>query len=87
MSFEDGKAYNARLMPICRGSVLPDRSVPVESITYDLWESMREFDKKLADDILEPVFTCMQAQTDPQRKQMHTLDAYLEYRERDIGRA
>lgn len=87
MSFEDGKAYNARLMSISRGTLLPDRSVPVENITYNLWESMRAFDKKLADDILEPVFTFMQTQTDPQRKNMHTLHAYLEYRERDVGRA
>ena len=87
MSFEDGKAYNEKLMPISRGDVLPDRSVPAEYITYDLWESMRAHDYKLADEILEPVFTFMRAQTDPQRKNKMELGGYLEYRERDVGKA
>ena len=87
MSFEDGKAYNEKLMPISRGDVLPDRSVPVEYITYDLWESMRAHDRELADEILEPVFTFMRAQTDPKRKGLDELGSYLEYRERDVGKA
>ena len=87
MSFEDGKAYNDKLMPISRGDVLPDRSVPVEYMTYDLWESMRAFDRRLADEILEPVFTFMRAQTDPRRKHKMELGGYLEYRERDVGKA
>lgn len=87
MSFEDGAAYNNKLMPISRGDVLPDRNVPVEYITYDLWESMRACDRKLADEILEPVFTFMRAQTDPKRLGITELGAYLEYRERDVGKA
>lgn len=87
MSFEDGKSYNEKLMPISRGHVLPDRSAPVEYITYDLWESMRSCDRKLADEILEPVFTFMRAQTDPRRKSHFQLGSYLEYRERDVGKA
>ena len=87
MSFVAGKAYNEKLMPISRGDVLPDRNVPVEYITYDLWESMRACDRKLADEILEPVFTFMRAQTDPRRKDTMELGAYLEYRERDVGKA
>lgn len=87
MSLEDGKAYNDKLMPISRGDVLPDRRIPVEWITYDLWESMRAFDRKLADEILEPVFTFMRAQTDPRRKNQMELGEYLEYRERDVGKA
>lgn len=87
MSFQDGKAYNEKLMPISRGDVLPDRNVPVEYITYDLWESMRACDRKLANEILEPVFTFMRAQTDPRRKDTMELGAYLEYRERDVGKA
>lgn len=85
MSFEDGKAFNARLVPISRGSTLPNRSVPVESITYDLWETMRTVDQK--NGILEPVFIFTRAQTDSRRKNFHTLRAYLEYREQDVGRA
>lgn len=87
MSFEEGSAYNERLIPISRGDVLPDRNVPVEYITYDLWESMRECDKPLADSILEPVFTFMRAQTDKSRLTIQTLGKYLEYRERDVGKA
>ena len=87
MSFEEGSAYNEHLIPISRGHVLPDRSVPVEYITYDLWESMRACDKDLADAILEPVFTFMRAQTDPVRKDVADLGPYLEYRERDVGKA
>ena len=87
MSFEAGKAYNEKLMPISRGDLLPDRAVPVEYITYDLWESMRAHDRKLADEILDPVFTFMRAQTDPQRKETMELGQYLEYRERDVGKA
>ncbi|PGG97505.1 hypothetical protein AJ79_09175 [Helicocarpus griseus UAMH5409] len=87
MSFEDGAAYNAKLMPISRGDVLPDRNVPVEYIMYDLWESMRACDRKLADEILEPVFTFMRSQTDPTRLGIAEMGAYLEYRERDVGKA
>ena len=74
-------------MPIARGDVLPNRDVPVEYITYDLWESMRSHDRKLADEILEPVFTFMRAQTDPSRKGDFGLGTYLQYREGDVGKA
>ena len=74
-------------MPIARGTVLPDRNVPVEYMTYDLWEMMRVFDRKLADEILEPVFTFMRAQTDPSRKANLGLGSYLQYREGDVGKA
>ncbi|KAJ4349460.1 carbonyl reductase (NADPH-dependent) ari1 [Didymosphaeria variabile] len=87
MSLEEGRLYNEKLMPISRGDVLPDRNVPVEWITYDLWESMRAFDRKLADEILEPVFTFMRAQTDPRRKKLMDFGEYLVYRERDVGKA
>ena len=87
MSFESGKAYNEKLMPIARGDVLPDRNVPVEYITYDLWEMMRACDRKLADEILDPVFTFMRAQTDPSRKGNFGLGSYLQYREGDVGKA
>ncbi|KAI0436183.1 Aristolochene synthase in complex with 12,13-Difluorofarnesyl diphosphate [Xylaria telfairii] len=87
MSLEDGKAYNENLMPISRGDVLPDRNIPAEWITYDLWESMRRHDRAMADEILEPVFTFMRAQTDTQRLERMSLGSYLEYREADVGKA
>lgn len=87
MSLEDGKAYNDKLIPITAGEVLPDRNIPVEWITYDLWESMRAHDRALAVDIQEPVFTFMRAQTDRKRLEKMGLGTYLEYREADVGKA
>ncbi|KAI1443034.1 Aristolochene synthase in complex with 12,13-Difluorofarnesyl diphosphate [Annulohypoxylon stygium] len=87
MSLEDGRTYNDKLMPLFRGTVLPDRNVPVEWISYDLWESMRAQDKEMADEIMEPVFTFMRAQTDPARLTEMGLGQYLEYREADVGKA
>lgn len=54
---------------------------------YDLWEQMRAHDKKLADEILEPTFTFMRAQTDNTRLKINELGQYLEYREKDVGKA
>lgn len=87
ISLEEGSAYNEKLIPIARGDVLPDRAVPVEWIMYDLWESMRAHDRVLADDILEPTFTFMRAQTDKARLSISGLKNYLVYRERDVGKA
>ncbi|RHZ50905.1 carbonyl reductase (NADPH-dependent) ari1 [Aspergillus thermomutatus] len=86
MSFQEGFAYNEKLIPISRGDVLPDRSVPVEYIIYDLWESMRAHDREMADDILEPVFLFMRAQTEQTRSRPMGLGEYLAYRERDVGK-
>ncbi|KAF1829175.1 Aristolochene synthase in complex with 12,13 Difluorofarnesyl diphosphate [Decorospora gaudefroyi] len=86
MSLAEGEAYNNKLMPIARGDVLPDRHVPVEYIMYDLWESMRACDREMANQVLEPVFTFMRAQTDPTRLRPMDLKEYFEYRERDVGK-
>ncbi|KAI1803850.1 Aristolochene synthase in complex with 12,13-Difluorofarnesyl diphosphate [Daldinia bambusicola] len=87
MSFEEGAAYNGRLMPLIRGDEAPDRSVPVQYISYDLWQSMRAHDRELADAILEPLFIFMRAQTDKRRARSMSLGEYLEYRDKDIGQA
>lgn len=87
MSLEEGEAYNKRLMDIARGDVLPDRTIAAEYIFYDLWESMRAHDLKMANEVLEPVFVFMRAQTDPTRLKPMNLDEYLQYRERDVGKA
>lgn len=87
MSFADGEAYNNRLIPISRGDVLPDRTKPEEFILYDLWESMRAHDAELANEVLEPTFVFMRAQTDRARLSIHELGHYLEYREKDVGKA
>lgn len=54
---------------------------------YDLWDDMRRQDKGLADDILEPTFNFMRAQTDKSRLTIKELGEYFEYRERDVGKA
>lgn len=87
MSLEDGRAYNDKLIPIARGDVQPDQSVPVEWIMYDLWEMMRAQDKELADEVLEPTFTFMRAQTDKARLSVRGMGPYLVYREKDVGKA
>ncbi|KAI0474768.1 Aristolochene synthase in complex with 12,13 Difluorofarnesyl diphosphate [Xylaria cf. heliscus] len=87
MSLEEGKAYNERIMETARGDVLPDRTIPAEYIFYDLWESMRAYDLEMANEVLEPVFVFMRSQTDPVRLKPMNLEEYLEYRERDVGKA
>lgn len=62
-------------------------TIAAEFILYDLWEEMRAHDKVLADQILEPTFTFMRAQTDKARLQIKGLGHYLEYREKDVGKA
>jgi aristolochene synthase len=86
MSLEEGERYNLRLMDLSRGDVLPDRSIAAEFIISDLWESMRAHDLAMVDDVLEPVFVFMRAQTDPMRLREMNLREYLEYRERDVGK-
>ena len=85
MSFEDGEAYNKRLMLLSEDLIHPDRSIPVDYITYDLGNNMHACDHYLANQILEPVFDFMRTQADPKRKEVRNIGAYLEYRERDIG--
>ncbi|KAK2017796.1 Aristolochene synthase in complex with 12,13 Difluorofarnesyl diphosphate [Colletotrichum eremochloae] len=87
MSLEEGKAYNERLMPLARGDAQPDRTIPVEAMFYDLWASMREKDQHLADQVLEPTFVFMRAQTEGIRTEITELGQYLQYRERDVGKA
>lgn len=87
MSFDEGSAYNEKLIPICRGDVLSDRFIPTEYILYDLWDSMRRHDKEMADEILEPVFEFRHAQTDKVRAKPMGLGEYFVYREKDVGRA
>jgi aristolochene synthase len=87
LSLAEGSAYNEKLIEIARGDLLPDRSIPVEYIMYDLWESMRAHDFELANCVLEPMFTFMRAQTDKARLEPMNLEEYFEYRERDVGKA
>lgn len=62
-------------------------SIPAEFIIYDLWESMRQHDRELADEVLEPTFEFMRSQTDKARLTIKELGEYLQYREKDVGKA
>lgn len=68
-------------------NLLPKGSNPAEYIIYDLWESMREHDRGLADEVLEPTFVFMRSQTDRARLHIKELGEYLQYREKDVGKA
>lgn len=48
---------------------------------------MRAHDKDLADAVLEPTFLFMRAQTDRNRMSITDIGSYLEYREKDVGKA
>ncbi|KAM7188691.1 Isoprenoid synthase domain containing protein [Rhypophila sp. PSN 637] len=89
MSFADGEALNNRLMELSKGPqfATPDREIPAEYIIYDLWESMRHHDLDLANEVLEPTFVFMRSQTDRARLSIKELGEYLQYREKDVGKA
>lgn len=48
---------------------------------------MSAHDKLLADEVLEPTFTFMRAQTDRARLSTKELSRHLEYHEKDVGKA
>ncbi|KUI61877.1 Aristolochene synthase [Cytospora mali] len=48
---------------------------------------MRQYDKELADGVSEPTFVFLSAQTEEQRTEITELGQYLQYRERDVGKA
>ena len=54
---------------------------------YDLWEGMRALDKPLADEVLEPTFMFLRAQTDRARSSIKELSRYLDYRREDAAKA
>lgn len=53
---------------------------------FDLWQAMRSVDPVLANDLLEPTFVFMRAQTDKARLDLRGFSRYFEYRERDVGK-
>ncbi|PVI03625.1 Aristolochene synthase in complex with 12,13 Difluorofarnesyl diphosphate [Periconia macrospinosa] len=87
MSLEEGKAYNESLMGFCTGESIPDRNVPVQWMMYDIWEEMRNIDRQLANEVLEPVFVFMRSQTAKERLSVDNLHDYLQYRQNDVGQA
>lgn len=87
MSFEAGAAYCDKLMLVARAKAEPDRNVPAEVVFSEVWPALRERDRAMADGMLNPTYELMRAQTDKIRLTKMGLGEYLEYRERDIGKA
>jgi aristolochene synthase len=87
MSLEAGRSYNESLMPFCTGNTQSDRSIPVQWMMYELWEEMRTFDRQLANEVVEPVFVFMRAQTSKERLLINDLHHYFQYRQDDVGQA
>lgn len=48
---------------------------------------MRHHDLELANEVLEPTFVFMRSQTDRARLGIKELGEYLQYREKDVGKA
>ncbi|KAF2235987.1 Aristolochene synthase in complex with 12,13 Difluorofarnesyl diphosphate, partial [Viridothelium virens] len=87
LSLSEGALYNQRLMEMCRGDSAPDSALPAEWMMFALWQKMRKCDKNRADELQEPVFLFMRAQTSRARLNMHQLGQYLDYRQKDVGQA
>lgn len=87
MGLEEGAEYNERLISISKGETQPDRGEASQWMTHELWQDMRACDYQLAEEIKDPVFTFMRAQTDGSRLTLKELGAYFEYREKDVGQA
>ena len=85
MSFLEGAVLNKRLMSLAAGEAMPDRGVPLEHMTYDIWQDMRACDRELAGPVMEQVFVNMRAQVDKKRVTKMNMEEYLEFREEDVG--
>lgn len=86
MSVEEGVAHNSKVIECARGNLIPDRNVPAQYIMYDLFESMREVDLQLANELLESTIKFLVAQADGSRMKPMTLDEYWTYRYEDLGK-
>ncbi|KAL8676385.1 MAG: hypothetical protein Q9186_007081, partial [Xanthomendoza sp. 1 TL-2023] len=85
MSFNEGKAFYKRLVPIALGEKLPNRSDPYEWITYDTWARMRKIDPELTKVVWEGALLCIMAQVDQARLQCPDLGSLLRHREKEAG--
>lgn len=64
---------------------MPSNTVPLEYIIYDVCKGIRGYDEILAEDVLDNLWDCMKAKVDRRRLQKMDLEAYFQFRERDIG--
>jgi aristolochene synthase len=86
MTLDEGRAYNEMVLSFMDGAKKPNRDIPVEWITYDIWQDMRECDLVLSAEVLKTMGPFMTAQTDSIRMNENVgMKAYLEWRILDIG--
>lgn len=87
MTFQEGSVYNARVLEMfaSKGLSLPDRSKPVEYISYDVWQRMWACDHELAQRCLEPMGDVMDAMGQKKSTEMHSFGSYMTFREKDFG--
>jgi aristolochene synthase len=86
MSLEDGVAHNMKIVECARGTLLPDRNIPVRYIMFDIFEGMRQVDVQLVDAVLQPTIDLLLAQVDGTRMKSMNLKEYFVYRIADLGK-
>ena len=85
MNLEDGKRYTERLISISKGILEPAADAPIEQILFDVLQSMRTTDEKLANDCLDAVIFCMKCQVHERRLTCTNIHELLEYRGEEGG--
>lgn len=85
MSVEEGKAFYQKLVPLAMGTAQPNRSDPVEWITYDIWASMRAIDEGRTQDVFQTALLCIMAQVDSARNSCADIGSLLRQREKEGG--
>ncbi|KAJ5339687.1 hypothetical protein N7452_006415 [Penicillium brevicompactum] len=86
MSFPQMLSYRHRTMEVVLGTSKPDISISREWMLYDTLEIMRGMNKTLANDAARGFCQLLKAMTSQERASISDLEAYLEFREVDVGR-
>lgn len=86
MSFPQMLSYRHRTMEVVLGTYKPDISISREWMLYDTLETMRGMNKTLANDAARGFCQLLKAMTSQERASISDLEAYLEFREVDVGR-
>ena len=85
MDVQEGKTFYKKLIAIAKGKIEPDEGNAVQRVTYEIWQSLRTKDEKLADDVLDGAILCLQAQVDERRLSCTNMKKLLEYRGEEGG--
>ncbi len=85
MDVEDGKKFYGRLIAIAKGDLTPEEGASIEQITFEVWQTLRSKDEKLANDVLKAAILCLEAQVDARRLSCANMEKLLEYRGEEGG--